>query len=813
MIHPANIRSLGSSQTRSKVGTACACVALLILVMAIAFSRDSEADDPKMQPVPAQAKQPTPPQVCEKCGQLIATNQSKTHKCDSAPLSPQELERRKAEAHALSRGQDDEFRIRASSSESSPKEMAEFIRNQSAAIALGKALFWDMRVGSDDRTACATCHHHAGIDTRTKNTAFTFIDVNMPALHKKQWTSADHKPWKDDGGKDSRTFGLITGDSSVVIGSQGVRPLTFDADDFERQVKANSERIVERGNLRPGVNESFRQVTSRNSPTAINSSLLARLFHDGRASDLFNGYDVFGPDSPYEDTLGKYRVRNGRIERVTIEIPHAAAASQAMGPPVNDVEMSYKGRDFSHIAMKLLESAPLVIQDVHSSDSALGMYVTVPTGEVTAKGLNTTYRKLIQEAFHETWWNQGGLPLSIPRTIRTDKQKQDFYSLEPKDPINDMMVANFSLYFGLAILAYEQTLDSDQTPFDRFMQEGEVRALSPQARLGLDRFVNHGCADCHLMPEFAGSTNMAIFGEGKEEEVDEYEEELASPKPLPKPLNPDGNAFVEEMLFKIPEFRFRAYDNGFYNIGVTGLIETKFDYGVGHDPDFFLEKSRPKTRTSLPSVDANYDPDGLKVLKQNFMQRAIRELPQNEPQDNLDRPADSDQKSEYHISRARRLFPNQNPRKDGQSAVNGAFKTPSLRNVAMTAPYMHNGAFLTLQEVMRFYRYGPREITGDTRGKNFHHPELVDLRESLSNDPDDDAILAFLHALSDPRVARHAAPFDHPSLVLPSGNKENATGQGNELDETFELPTIGRESTPEQLNTIQSLPTWSKIEQ
>ena len=37
-----------------------------------------------------------------------------------------------------------------------------------------------------------------------------------------------------------------------------------------------------------------------------------------------------------------------------------------------------------------------------------------------------------------------------------------------------------------------------------------------------------------------------------------------------------------------------------------------------------------------------------------------------------------------------------------------AFKTPSLRNVAMTPPYMHNGAFRTLEEVVDFFDLGGR---------------------------------------------------------------------------------------------------------
>jgi Di-haem cytochrome c peroxidase len=43
-----------------------------------------------------------------------------------------------------------------------------YIRDNAAAVALGKALFWDAQVGSDGQ-ACASCHFHAGADSRMKN--------------------------------------------------------------------------------------------------------------------------------------------------------------------------------------------------------------------------------------------------------------------------------------------------------------------------------------------------------------------------------------------------------------------------------------------------------------------------------------------------------------------------------------------------------------------------------------------------------------------------------------------------------------------
>src|SRR5919107_5555289 len=50
-----------------------------------------------------------------------------------------------------------------------PANLNEFVSNRASAIALGKALFWDMQVGSDGVTACASCHFNAGADSRTRN--------------------------------------------------------------------------------------------------------------------------------------------------------------------------------------------------------------------------------------------------------------------------------------------------------------------------------------------------------------------------------------------------------------------------------------------------------------------------------------------------------------------------------------------------------------------------------------------------------------------------------------------------------------------
>lgn len=82
----------------------------------------------------------------------------------------------------------------------------------------------------------------------------------------------------------------------------------------------------------------------------------------------------------------------------------------------------------------------------------------------------------------------------------------------------------------------------------------------------------------------------------------------------------------------------------------------------------------------------------------------------------------------------------------------GEFKTPSLRSVATTAPYMHNGAFQTLEEVVSFYvtREGARQ-TGTTE------KILVPLDLTAEDEAD---LVAFLRSLtgSPPDLARLGAP-------------------------------------------------------
>jgi len=50
-----------------------------------------------------------------------------------------------------------------------PSRLHLYVKDRHAAIALGKALFWDQQVGGDGLQACASCHFSAGADSRSKN--------------------------------------------------------------------------------------------------------------------------------------------------------------------------------------------------------------------------------------------------------------------------------------------------------------------------------------------------------------------------------------------------------------------------------------------------------------------------------------------------------------------------------------------------------------------------------------------------------------------------------------------------------------------
>ncbi|MGA1487691.1 MAG: cytochrome c peroxidase [Planctomycetota bacterium] len=111
----------------------------------------------------------------------------------------------------------------------------------------------------------------------------------------------------------------------------------------------------------------------------------------------------------------------------------------------------------------------------------------------------------------------------------------------------------------------------------------------------------------------------------------------------------------------------------------------------------------------------------------------------------------------------------------GQPVDNGRFKVPSLRNVALRAPYFHNGGKATLAEVIDFYNVG-----GD-----FPNPAIDPLGLTANQQNLLENFLATV--LTDPRVAAGVPPFDRPTL-RPYFRRGDANGdEGVDISDAIAL--------------------------
>ena len=215
--------------------------------------------------------------------------------------------------------------------------------------------------------------------------------------------------------------------------------------------------------------------------------------------------------------------------------------------------------------------------------------------------------------------------------------------------------------------------------------------------------------------------------------------------------NPDGPLLLIESM-RMGDGGMALYDSGFYNIGVRPTSE---DRGIGGSDPFGNPLS-----LSRPIVDR--DPNGSA----------------------------------------------------NRDAVEGAFKTPFLRNVAQTPPYMHNGGLKSLEEVVEFYdRGGRRALVGadcDTTGLDPANAQPF-TKECSNLDPDIEplgltaaeraGLVAFMKTLTDSRVACYSGIFDHPELPLTDGHEAVRSNPLDPNDFTAKdvvrlLPAVGEGGLP-----------------
>ena len=83
----------------------------------------------------------------------------------------------------------------------------------------------------------------------------------------------------------------------------------------------------------------------------------------------------------------------------------------------------------------------------------------------------------------------------------------------------------------------------------------------------------------------------------------------------------------------------------------------------------------------------------------------------------------------------------------GNSTDNGKFRTPNLRNVAITAPYMHDGRFQTIDQVLEHYSHGIANSPNlDIKLRNANTNQAMQMNITPQ---DKQALIAFLNTLTD----------------------------------------------------------------
>jgi uncharacterized protein (TIGR03437 family) len=224
-----------------------------------------------------------------------------------------------------------------------------------------------------------------------------------------------------------------------------------------------------------------------------------RNFWDGRASDTFTGSTPFGLSDTRAAVLSS---ASGSLKGEALRLEKSSLASQSVGPVLHLAEMSYDSRSWPRVGKKLLGLRPLANQRIAADDSVLGRFANS-----VYPGFNrgTTYFDLVKAAFEPAYWDSRQVVDESGSVLNPG-------SAAPEGNRFSQAEYNFSMFFGLAIQAYEATLVSDDSPMDRFA-EGQTTALNNQALRGMQLFNGRtGCNGCHSGAEFTLATHTGVNG-------------------------------------------------------------------------------------------------------------------------------------------------------------------------------------------------------------------------------------------------------------------------------------------------------------
>ncbi|MEP6995258.1 MAG: hypothetical protein ABI968_12100, partial [Acidobacteriota bacterium] len=395
---------------------------------------------------------------------------------------------------------------------------------RNTAIVLGKALFWDMQVGSDGVQSCGTCHFTGqGTDTRTRNQINPNhlggdLQINLHGINaaNQELTAADfpfHKLYNPDQAGDPMcttpivanvtnvTPALdhpISGDITVcdrnnikddindVASSMGVvfnrfsdiAPIgAFQPADHGVAAVMPDLRTTGGNEIDPiPVFQGFRRVEPRNTPTMQAAGFNFDNFWDGRARHDFNGGSVFGASDPQAHVFVNDGTPSGPLTATRQLIKFASIASLATGPGLSEFEMSFLGRNWQKIGKKLLQSGvtPLANQLVDPTDSVLGPFsgqrstYNGPIDRPGRPGLNVSYEDLIKASYFPKLWANAGQHFN---GCYTDGNA----ALHP----NQCSAVGVSV--SIPVLSGGNVVNSAADPFDGFVMSTPVTAAAVAA--------------------------------------------------------------------------------------------------------------------------------------------------------------------------------------------------------------------------------------------------------------------------------------------------------------------------------------------
>ncbi len=672
------------------------------------------------------------------------------------------------------------------------------IVDKEQAIILGKALFWDTNVGSDGM-ACGSCHFHAGADSRHKNQlspggkSTPFEDQIFDRTAANTQTAANYSLNKNDFPFFQLQDPLIPTSNLIhntddVVSSSGTFSGQYINSDRTGSSADNCDRSAD-----PVFHvdaTGTRRVEPRNAPTVINAAYNHRNFWDGRANNVFNGSSPWGNRDP--DAGVWVKISSRKVKKQRLNLINSSLASLALAPPLSDTEMACRGRTFSALGRKLLMRAPLENQKVHNHDSVLGG-LSLSTENELKPGLNTTYQELVRKAFNKKYWSY---------------RRRGPFGRPTGDLAYNQMEANFGMFFALSLQLYQSTLISDQSPFDQSARnaEGLPIDLSASELNGLDKFRQAQCAMCHIGPTFTSatiSTNAGLYKTHPEAFGNSTARIRTSNNVVTRMLATAGTSLN---------------DTGFASTGVT---DTSSDIGLGGLDPFGnpLSFSKQYLHFLAGNTDKVIDPSVEKIRPCDFQLALALDREKAHPRifTQIDGIIPQLQHTVDCLTPGWAFQPTAeaaadelaNPETGKMLAeINGAFKIPSLRNIELTGPYMHNGGMVSLEQVMEFYTRGGNF---NVAGKNF---AFVFNQPSLRLDPQARAdIIAFLKTLTDERVRFKKAPFDHPEIKVPHGHTgdEITVTQANPLsaelarDEFLTIEAVGAEGVPTALQSFEQL--------